>query len=108
MPSTPTPRSKSSDQIRVGPCAAVRFSALDSCAPGGAFVADNQLITRQSLPRDTQTMQLQHPLDVLPASLIADPLPSIGCVEDNTEGAIGRERAAQVLVEAALVVRNDQ
>ena len=71
-------------------------------------MARDQLFTRQSLPSDTQTMQLQHPLDALPTSLVTDPRLPIGCVEDDAKGAIGRERAAQVLVEATLVVRNDQ
>ncbi len=53
-------------------------------------------------------MRLQHPLDVLPASLVIDPRPSLGRVEDDAQGAVGSERAAQVLVEAALVVRDDQ
>src|SRR5689334_521150 len=104
MPSTPTPRSTSSDQIRVGCCAATLFSVLASCARAATFVAGDPLSTRHSLPCDTQTMRLQHFLDVLPACLITDPRPSAGRVEDDAEGNIGSERVAQVLVKAALVM----
>src|SRR5262249_28913371 len=104
MPSTPTPRRTSSDMIRAGPCAAL-FSALEPRASRGAFVSGDPLLTRQSLPRDAQAMRLQHLLHVLPASVATDPLPTTGRVQDDVEGSFGSELAAQVVVEAALVVR---
>src|SRR6266567_7034845 len=108
IPSTPTPRSTSSDLILIGAWVCATLSASESCAPGSVFVASEPSVTRGFTPRrDTQAVRLQHCLDVLSAALVIDPRPSPGRIQDNA-GALGGERAVQVLVEALLVVRNDQ
>src|SRR5499426_1338782 len=51
MPRTPTPRSTSSDLIRVDACAgATLLSALESGAPSETFVASNPSSTRFTFP----------------------------------------------------------
>src|SRR5262249_50166055 len=57
---------------------------------------------------DTQPMRLQHHLDVLPAFLVTQPRPTARRIQDKTNGAVERERASQVLMETALVVRDGQ
>src|SRR2546427_9919866 len=49
MPSTPTPRSTSSDLILVGPCSARPFESMTSCNFREAFVADDESSTPATL-----------------------------------------------------------
>jgi len=53
-------------------------------------------------------MRLQHSRDVLSAYLVIDPRTTTGRIHDDVDGAARAKRAAQVLVEAAMIARDDQ
>src|SRR5262245_40313538 len=105
MPSTPTPRSTSRDWMRDLLCTAAVPKARGSLGAGETFVASVWSPTLRQTLRDTQPMRTQHSFHVLPASLVIDSQDV--CVHDDAHGT-GRERADQVLVEARMIVRDDQ
>src|SRR5439155_9495855 len=87
---------------------AARRSERRRSPPGRGRSRDHASLLLQSLPHDAQSVRLQHPLDVLPAFLVIDPRPTSGRIQDDVDGAAGRERAAQVFVKAAMIMRDDQ
>src|SRR5512132_1776035 len=105
MPSTPTPRRMSSDRIR----ADARLTTV-SATPGTLSrspAGPRGVSLLRSLHEDAQTVRLQHALEVLSALLVGDPQSS-GHVQEDANLAVGSQRAAQVVVEAAMTGRDDQ